>query len=123
MCERSDVKEVVDAAVDAVGPVAEAKGVRIEKVLDPAGRHGDGGPGRLQQIVWNLVANAVKFTPEGGDVRVRMKRTGDRVEVIVSDSGQGIPAHVLPYVFDPISAVGTARARERIAGSGSGSPW
>jgi CheY-like chemotaxis protein/nitrogen-specific signal transduction histidine kinase len=95
-----DVKEVVDAAVDAVGPVAEAKGLHIEKALDPAGGMVTGDPGRLQQIVWNLVANAVKFTPAGGDVRVLTRRAGDHVEIVVSDTGQGIPANVLPFVFD-----------------------
>jgi PAS domain S-box-containing protein len=95
-----DVREVIDAALDAVGPAAEAKGVRLEAVLDPRGGMVNGDPGRLQQIVWNLVMNAVKFTPAGGHVQVRLHRRSESVEIVVSDTGQGIAAHVLPFVFD-----------------------
>jgi PAS domain S-box-containing protein len=95
-----DVNEAVRAALDAVGPAAVAKRQNIEAVLDPSGTVVNCDPGRVQQIVWNLVMNAVKFTPAGGHVKVVLSRTGDRVEIVVSDSGQGIPAHVLPYVFD-----------------------
>jgi PAS domain S-box-containing protein len=95
-----DVREVIAAALDAVGPAAEAKGQRLESVLHPEGAMVNGDPGRLQQIVWNLVMNAVKFTPAGGSVQVEMRRAGERVEIVVRDTGQGIPAHVLPFVFD-----------------------
>jgi PAS domain S-box-containing protein len=95
-----DVREVIDAALDAVGPTAETKGILLEAVLDPRGGMVNGDPGRLQQIVWNLVANAVKFTPTGGTVQIRLERTGEHVRIVVSDTGQGIPHHVLPFVFD-----------------------
>jgi PAS domain S-box-containing protein len=96
----TDVPEVIDAALDTVGPAAEAKRIDLKRVFDPEGAMVNGDPGRLQQIVWNLVMNAVKFTPAGGSVQVQMRRAEDRVEIVVSDSGQGIPAHVLPFVFD-----------------------
>jgi PAS domain S-box-containing protein len=96
----TDVREVIDAAIDAVGPAVSAKGQRLERVLDPGNGRVNGDPGRLQQIVWNLVINAVKFTPPGGEIRVRMRCEAERVAIVVSDTGQGIPAHVLPFVFD-----------------------
>jgi PAS domain S-box-containing protein len=95
-----DVREVIDAALDAVGPAAEAKDLCVDRVLDPLGAMVDGDPARLHQIVSNLVTNAVKFTPVGGRVEVRLQLARDRVEIVVSDTGQGIPAHVLPFVFD-----------------------
>jgi PAS domain S-box-containing protein len=95
-----DVQEVIDAALDAVVSAAETKGVELTRVIDPRGAVVDADPGRLQQVVWNLAMNAVKFTPSGGRVQVLLRRDNGRVELEVSDTGQGIPAHVLPYVFD-----------------------
>ena len=97
---QTDVREVIDAALDAVGLAAEAKDVRLEPVLDPRGGMVNGDPGRLQQIVWNLLVNAVKFTPAGGHVQIHLHRKAESVEIVVSDNGQGIPADVLPFVFD-----------------------
>jgi PAS domain S-box-containing protein len=96
----ADVNEAIRAALDAVGPAAAAKHQHVEAVLDPRGTVIHCDPARVQQIVWNLVMNAVKFTPAGGHVKVELNRTGERVEIVVRDTGQGIPAHVLPYVFD-----------------------
>ena len=98
--ERLAVDELVRAAVDAVRPAAEAKGVRLElEIASEVGcLHGD--PDRLQQVVWNLVSNAVKFTGAGGFARVSVRRAGGDVVLEVSDSGRGIPASFLPHVFD-----------------------
>ena len=94
------IQEVVERALDAVRPVALAKGVRLESDLDPQGVKINGDEGRLQQIFWNLVTNSVKFTDEGGLVQVHMRSTNGNVEIVVTDTGQGIPAEVLPFVFD-----------------------
>jgi PAS domain S-box-containing protein len=102
---RIDVRNVdphsfIEAAVEAVRPGAEAKGVRLQKVLDTGAVSVSGDPVRLQQIVWNLLSNAIKFTPRGGRVQVRLERVNSHVEVAVSDTGSGIPAEFLPHVFD-----------------------
>lgn len=91
---------VIDAAIEAVIPAADAKGIRIEKILDPGAGPISGDSNRLQQIVWNLAANAVKFTGKGGRVEVRLQRAGSNAEIVVSDTGQGISSEFLPFVFD-----------------------
>ena len=90
---------VVKAAVASIGPTAQSRGIAVQTDIRPAGLvHGD--PGRLQQIVWNLLTNAIKFTPAGGSVNVTVASADGRVEICVSDTGQGIPREFLPYVFD-----------------------
>jgi PAS domain S-box-containing protein len=91
---------VIDAAIESVRPAADAKGIRIEKMLDPSAGPISGDSNRLQQIVWNLAANAVKFTGKGGRVQVHLKRAGSYAEIVVSDTGQGISSEFLPFVFD-----------------------
>ena len=91
---------VVEAALDTIRPAAEAKGVRVQSVLDPGAGPVLGDPDRLQQVVWNLLANAVKFTPRGGRVHVSLRRVDSHVHVVVSDTGRGIAAGVLPLIFD-----------------------
>ena len=91
---------VIEAAVDSVRPTAEARGVRLQAPLNPDAGPVLGDAGRLQQIVWNLLSNAVKFTPRGGRVQVGLFRIDSHVEIVVSDTGQGIGPEFLPYVFD-----------------------
>ena len=91
---------VIEAAIDAVRPMAEAKSIQLEQVLDPSVGRITGDQDRLQQIVWNLLTNAIKFTPEGGKVEVRSFRTGGKIQIQVSDTGIGISSDFLPYVFD-----------------------
>jgi signal transduction histidine kinase/ActR/RegA family two-component response regulator len=95
-----DLEAVLEAALDAVRPAAEAKGVRLESVLDRRTGPVTGDSGRLQQVVWNLLMNAVKFTPRGGHVQLQLRRTNSRVEIIVSDTGQGIAPATLPRIFE-----------------------
>ena len=102
---RLDVRQVepgslIDAAVEALRPAAEAKGVRIQKVLDTGVVFVAGDPARLQQVVWNLLSNAIKFTPKGGRVQVRLERIDSHIEIAVSDTGAGIEAEFLPHVFE-----------------------
>ena len=95
-----ELAAVVDAAVDAVRPAADAKGILIETNLDPRTGPVSGDPNRLQQIIWNLVANAVKFTGKGGRVQIQLHRVASYVQIEVRDTGQGISAEFLPFVFD-----------------------
>ena len=91
---------VVEAALDSMLLAAEAKGIRLEWALDADAGPVSGDPGRLQQVVWNLVSNAIKFTPRGGVVNVRLARVESQAEITVSDTGKGISSEFLPYVFE-----------------------
>jgi PAS domain S-box-containing protein len=95
-----DLRDVITAALDAVRPAAEAKEIRLQPALDPRAGPISGDPGRLQQVVWNLLTNAIKFTPRHGRVQVRLERVASHVEIVVSDTGTGIGADVLPHVFE-----------------------
>jgi CheY-like chemotaxis protein len=90
----------VQAAVEVVRPRAEQREVSLSVVMEPGAGHVTGDPGRLQQVFWNLLANAVKFTPEGGTVEVRLERGEGEWRVRVHDSGQGIHADALPHLFE-----------------------
>ncbi|MDB5296103.1 MAG: torS, partial [Phycisphaerales bacterium] len=96
----TELGPVVRAAVDTILPTAEAKGVRVEVELGDGVGRVRADPDRLRQVVWNLLTNAVKFTPADGRVTVGVWRHGDEVEVRVADSGRGIPPDFLPHVFD-----------------------
>jgi CheY-like chemotaxis protein len=94
-----DMRIVIEQAIDAVRPAADARDVRLHARLARAGMvHGDAN--RLQQVVWNVLMNAVKFTPAGGRVEVELRPAGAQVEIVVSDTGTGIAPEVLPYVFE-----------------------
>jgi PAS domain S-box-containing protein len=95
-----DLLAVVNAAIDSIRPAADAKGIRLHFMLDPAAGPISGDADRLQQIVWNLLTNAIKFTPKGGRIQVLVKRINSHVEIEVSDSGAGISTEFLPFVFD-----------------------
>jgi len=94
------IAAVIESAIGSVIHAADAKGVRIQTILDPNAGPVSGDAERLQQIVWNLLSNAIKFTPRGGRVQVRLERINSHIEIIVSDTGQGIRPDFLPYVFD-----------------------
>jgi hypothetical protein len=100
-------------AVEAVSPAADAKGVRLETVLDPQASPVSGDPERLQQVLWNLLSNAVKFTSRGGKVQVRLERVNSHVELSVADTGIGIAAEFLPHVFERFRQADASIARER----------
>ena len=106
-----DLREVIGASLETIGPAAEAKGIRLQSVLDSPGTPVSGDPARLQQVVWNLLSNAVKFTPKGGRVQVKLQQVRSHVEIIVSDSGEGIRADLLPYIFDRLRPGDTSSAR------------
>ncbi len=95
--------QVIEAAVASARPAAEARGIRLQVVLDSQVSTVSGDADRLQQIVWNLISNAIKFTPKGGRVQVRLERIKSYVTITVSDTGEGLAPEFLPYVFDRFS--------------------
>jgi len=103
---------VIEAAIEVVRPGADAKSIRIETALDPTTGTISGDPDRLQQILWNLLSNAMKFTQSGGRVHVRMQRVDNQVEIVVSDTGKGIDAKLLPFVFDRFRQGDSSTTRE-----------
>ncbi len=113
------IAEVIEAALDTLRPAAEAKEQRLTSVLDPRAGQVSGDPDRLQQVVTNLLSNAIKFTPKGGRVEVRLARVSSHVEIVVSDSGPGIPAQSLPHIFDRFRQVDSSSTRQH-AGLGIG---
>jgi PAS domain S-box-containing protein len=95
-----DLISIVNAAIDSVRPAVEAKGIQLQTMLDAETGPISGDADRLQQIVWNLLTNAVKFTPKGGEIQVKVQRIDSHAEIVVTDSGVGIRKEFLPYVFD-----------------------
>jgi len=97
---QTEMRSVVEAAVESMRPTAAIKGVRLEMHVDPGLEHVSGDPDRLQQVVWNLVSNAIKFTEPGGRVDVEVERRDGFVETRVRDTGKGIESRLLPHVFE-----------------------
>jgi signal transduction histidine kinase/ActR/RegA family two-component response regulator len=114
-----DMEAVLHAALEAVRPAADAKALRVQAVLDPRAGPVMGDPARLQQVAWNLLMNAVKFTPKGGRVQLHMRRVQSCVEVVVSDSGEGIAPEMLPHVFERFRQADSSTTR-RHGGLGLG---
>jgi PAS domain S-box-containing protein len=118
--ERVNVGTMLRAAVDTARPGADAKHIHIATSLEGADGlvlHGD--PNRLQQVMWNLLSNAFKFTPRDGQVRIYARRDGDHLEVSVADTGQGIRQEFLPFVFDRFRQ-GDSSTTRRAGGLGLG---
>jgi PAS domain S-box-containing protein len=105
------VGAVVDAALAAVRPTADAKGVALEYEMASASDEISGDADRLQQIVWNLLSNAIKFTPRDGRVTIRVERHDDDLTLTVRDTGQGISQDFLPHVFDRFSQADSGSTR------------
>ena len=106
-----DLVDIIDAAVEVVRPAAAAKQIALttEMAVRPAMTSGD--PDRLQQIVWNLISNAVKFTPPGGAARIRLTRNNG-YRIVVTDTGEGIDPRFLPHVFDAFRQADGTTTRE-----------
>ena len=104
---------IVEAAVEAARPAAEAKGIQLEMSLDRKAGPISGDPERVQQLVWNLVSNAIKFTPTGGSVQVKLAPVASFTEITVSDTGAGISAAFLPHVFDRFRQADASSTRKQ----------
>ena len=91
---------VVESAVEAVQALADAKSISLKVMLDPSAGPVRGDPDRLQQVIWNLLANAIKFTPSRGRVDVRLERFNNHTRLVVRDTGRGINPDLLPHIFD-----------------------
>ena len=117
--QRVELSEIINAAMEGVKPTAETKGVRLEKVIDRLVGSISGDPARLQQVLWNLLTNAIKFTPKGGKVRVFAEVMQSHVEISVADTGEGISPDFLPHLFERFSqADGSAKRKHRGLGLG-----
>ncbi|MET0214140.1 MAG: CHASE3 domain-containing protein, partial [Vicinamibacterales bacterium] len=116
--QRLDLASVIEEAIASSQPAADAKGIRLIKTLGSAAIV-QGDSGRLQQIVWNLVSNAIKFTPRGGMVQVTLRKVNSHVHIQVSDSGQGIAADVLLQIFQRFRQ-GDSSSTRRHGGLGLG---
>ena len=95
-----DPLTVIESVLESVKPALDAKEIRLETILDGDATPLLGDEARLQQILWNLVSNAAKFTPRRGKIRIVLRRVDSMIEISVEDSGQGIKEEFLPYVFD-----------------------
>jgi signal transduction histidine kinase len=105
------VVPLVQGALETMRSAAVEKGVALNSVVDMMSAAVWGDPTRLDQVVSNLVANAIKFTPVGGFVEVRVQRDGSHVQITVSDTGQGIAPEFLPHVFERFSQEDTSVTR------------
>ena len=110
--EPVDLPTVISAAVDTVRSAADAKDIHLELVLAYGASLVLGDPTRLQQVLWNLLTNAVKFTPKGGRIQVQLRRIDSYLELTVSDTGPGIDESFLPYVFDRFRQADSTSARK-----------
>ncbi len=108
-----DVPAIAITALETVRLASESKGVHLEIDVDPTAGRVQGDPARVQQVIWNLLSNAMKFTPAGGTVTLHVRRTEDSIEVSVEDTGQGISPEFLPYVFDRFKQADSSATRNK----------
>ncbi len=103
---------IIASAVDLARPSAETKDLRLEITIGPGTHLVSGDAARLQQVVWNLLSNAIKFTPKGGVIEIRLERSDDRARIVVTDTGLGIDAGLLPHVFDRFRQADSSSTRK-----------
>jgi signal transduction histidine kinase len=111
---------IIEAAVATLASAADAKHIRLHAAIDPDTGLVWGDPDRLLQVIWNLVSNAVKFTPEHGHISLHLTRVGPHAEVAVADTGPGIAAGLLQHVFEPFWQAKTGSGNQHTAGLGLG---
>lgn len=116
-----DLRDVVLAAIDVIGPTARARGLKVETTLEPGEHRIAGDADRLQQVVWNLLSNAVKFTEPGGEVRIGLARDPEGIRIRVSDTGAGISEEFMQQMFERFRQAHASSSR-RQGGLGLGLP-
>jgi signal transduction histidine kinase/CheY-like chemotaxis protein len=117
--QRLELSPIVETVIESLRPAAEAKAIVVRPTIDPHSGFVFGDPNRLQQIVWNLMTNAVKFTPKGGKIEVLVQRVNSHVEVVVHDTGIGVRPEVLPYLFERFRQADSS-TRRKYGGLGLG---
>jgi PAS domain S-box-containing protein len=117
--QRTDLASIITATVETVRPATQAKNIRLQVVLDPMAGPVRGDPNRLQQVLWNLLTNAVKFTHKDGRVTITLARVNSHLEIEVIDNGEGIEPAFLPHMFDRFRQ-GDASTTRRHGGLGLG---
>jgi signal transduction histidine kinase/CheY-like chemotaxis protein len=110
--QKLELAPIVEAALESVQPSADGKSLTLRKMIDPNAGPVVGDPNRLQQVVWNLLNNAVKFTPKGGKIDVIVQRVNSHLEIIVHDSGLGMSAQFLPQVFERFRQADSSTTRK-----------
>jgi CheY-like chemotaxis protein len=113
------LEPVVGASIDSVRLAADSKNIDIDTIIEPAAGRVLGDRERLQQVLWNLLSNATKFTPAGGKIRVEVERKGEMAEIRVADTGQGIDRAFLPHVFERFRQADASSTRS-VGGLGLG---
>jgi PAS domain S-box-containing protein len=116
---RVDLRDLLGGAVETIRPAADARSLRVSLSIDPDLPHVAADPARLRQVLWNLLTNAVKFTPAGGRIAIAVTGQGSDVEITVSDTGNGIAASFLPYVFEAFRQADSSSTR-MVGGLGLG---
>ena len=117
--QRLDLASVINATIETIRPSSQAKGIRLQVMLDPMAGPVRGDPNRLQQVLWNLLTNAVKFTHRDGRIAITLSRVNSHLEVEVTDDGEGIDPAFLPHVFDRFRQADPSSTR-RYGGLGLG---
>jgi PAS domain S-box-containing protein len=110
--QTTDLTPIIEGALETVRLSAEAKNIRIHKILNPGAGPIKGDPTRLQQVIWNLLSNAVKFTPKGGKIQVLLERINSHIEISVADTGIGITNEFLPHVFERFRQADSSTSRQ-----------
>lgn len=103
---------IIETAVDSVRPVAASRKIQLQLALEARGVKVSGDQHRLQQVIWNLLTNALKFTPEEGRISVRLERVKDEAQIVITDTGEGISPEFLPYVFERFRQADSSTTRE-----------
>ncbi|MEH2280199.1 MAG: AAA family ATPase [Nostoc sp.] len=117
--DRINLGSVIEAAIETVRLAAEAKSIQIQTILESGVGEVLGDANRLQQVIWNIFSNAIKFTPIGGQVKIKLEQVASQVQIRVTDTGKGIAPEFLPYVFDYFRQADGATTR-RFGGLGLG---